>query len=155
MFWLSRGGRLVTVVAGAWIPPSSLEHAKRDVSPCGNDTVRTMTLPPTIADFFRMKNAREDEGLWMLFASDAVVIDGGEGTEVRGTDEIKQWIKKAVSGLNLHTEIRAYEECDGEWTVDTVMSGDFKASPARFQYFITIRDGKISALRSEFLGSLK
>jgi len=35
------------------------------------------------------------------------------------------------------------------------MSGDFKASPARFQYFITIRDGKNIALRSEFLGSLK
>ena len=146
------------MVAGAWrrsrIPPSWLEHTKRDVSPCGNDTVRTMTLPPTIAEFFRMKNAREDEGLWMLFAPDAVVIDGGEGTEMRGADEIKQWIKKAVSGLNLHTEIRAYKECDGEWTVDTVMSGDFKASPARFRYFITVSDGKLSALRSEFLGSL-
>ena len=79
---------------GGRIPPSSLERAKRDVSPCGNDTVRTMTLPPTIADFFRMKNAREDEGLWMLFASHAVVIDGGEGTEMRGTDEIKNGLKR-------------------------------------------------------------
>jgi hypothetical protein len=114
-----------------------------------------MTLPPAIATFFRIKNAREDEGLWTLFAPDAVIIDGGEGTEMRGTDEIKKWITKAVSGLNLHTEIRTCEERNGEWTVDTVMSGDFKASPARFQYFITVRDGRISALRSEFLGSLK
>ena len=114
-----------------------------------------MNLPLTIADFFRMKNAHEDEQLWTLFAPDAVIIDGGEGTQMRGTDEIKKWIKTAVSGLNLHTEIRKCEERDGEWTVDTVMSGDFKASHARFQYFITIRDGKISALRSEFLGSLK
>jgi hypothetical protein len=114
-----------------------------------------MTLPLAISDFFRMKNAHEDEELWTLFVSDAVVIDGGEGSEIRGTDEIKKWIKKAVSGLNLHSEIRACEERDGEWTVDTVMSGNFKASPARFQYFITVRDGKISALRSVFLGSVK
>ena len=74
---------------------------------------------------------------------------------MRGSDEVKKWIKKAISGLNLHTEIRECEEQGGEWIIDTVMSGDFKASPARFQYFIRVNDGKISALRSEFLGSLK
>jgi hypothetical protein len=114
-----------------------------------------MNLPPAIADFFRMKNAHEDDGLWTLFAPDAVIIDGGEGTEMRGADEIEKWIKKAISGLNLHTEIWNCEERDGTYIVDTVMCGDFKASPARFQYFITLRDGKIFALRSEFLGSVK
>ena len=114
-----------------------------------------MKLPKPIADFFEMKNAHDDAGLLTLLASDAVIIDGGEGTEMRGSDEIKKWIKKAISGLKLHTEIREYEERDGEWVIDTVMSGDFKASPARFQYFIIVKDGKISALRSEFLGSLR
>ena len=94
-----------------------------------------MNLPPTIADFFRMKNALEDEGLWKLFAPDAVIIDGGEGTEVRGADEIEMWIKKAISGLNLHTEIRNCEERDGTYIVDTVMSGDFKASPGALSVF--------------------
>src|SRR5258708_3540207 len=87
-----------------------------------------MKLPKPIADFFEMKNAHDDEGLWTLFASDAVIIDGGEGTEMRGSDEIKKWIKKAISGLKLHTEIREYGERNSEWIVDTVMSGDFKAS---------------------------
>jgi hypothetical protein len=114
-----------------------------------------MNMPAPIADFFRMKNAHDDEGLLMLFAADAVIIDGGEGTEMRGAEEIQKWIKKAISGLNLHTEIRECEERDGKWIIDTVMSGDFKASPARFQYFVTIRDGKIASLRSAFLGSLK
>jgi SnoaL-like domain len=114
-----------------------------------------MNMPAPITNFFRLKNAHDDEGLLTLFATDAVIIDGGEGTEMRGTEEIQKWIKKAISGLNLHTEIRECEERDGEWIIDTVMSGDFKTSPARFQYFITIRDGKISSLRSAFLGSLK
>jgi SnoaL-like domain len=114
-----------------------------------------MNMPAPIADFFRLKNSHDDEGLLTLFATDAVIIDGGERTEMRGTDEIQKWIKKAISGLNLHTEIRQREERDGEWIIDTVMSGDFKASPARFQYLVTIRDGKIASLRSAFLGSLK
>jgi hypothetical protein len=121
----------------------------------GFDRMVDMRLPKPIADFFEMKNAHDDEGLWTLFASDAVIIDGGEGTEIHGADEIKKWIKKAISGLNLHTEIKSFEQRDHEWVIDTVMSGDFNASPARFQYFIIIEDEKISALRSEFLGSLK
>ena len=70
-------------------------------------------------------------------------------------DEIKKWIEKASSVLNLHTEARDYAEHNGEWVIDTVMSGDFKASPARFKYFITLRGANISTLRVEFLGSLK
>ena len=73
-----------------------------------------MNLPKPVADFFEMKNAHDDEGLWTLFASDPVIIDGGEGTEMRGSDEIKKWIKKAISGLKLHTEIREYEDRNGE-----------------------------------------
>lgn len=111
--------------------------------------------PSVIADFFRLKNKKNDEGLWRLFVEDAVVVDSGEGKEMHGVDEIKEWIAKSISGLNLQTEIRDSEERDGEWIIDTVMSGNFKASPARFQYFIKITDSKISYLRSEFLGSLK
>ncbi len=115
-----------------------------------------MSQPPTvIADFFRLKNEQNDEGLWKLFADDAVVVDSGEGKEMHGADEIKKWIAKSISGLNLQTEVRGSEERDGEWVIDTVMTGNFKASPARFQYFIKISGGKISYLRAEFLGSLK
>jgi hypothetical protein len=102
-----------------------------------------------------MKNGRDDDGLWSLFTEDATVIDGGEGKNAQGADEIKKWIEKAISGLNLHTEIRDCKEQDGEWIVDTVMTGDFKASPARFEYFITLNGDKISALRVECRGSLK
>jgi hypothetical protein len=49
-----------------------------------------MILPSTIADVFPMKNAHEHEELWTLLAPDAVIIDGGEGTQMRGADEIKK-----------------------------------------------------------------
>jgi ketosteroid isomerase-like protein len=114
-----------------------------------------MNIPALVADFFRMKNEQDHDGLWALFASDATVVDGGEGKKVQGAEEIKKWIQKALSGLNLHTEICDCKEESGEWVVDTVMTGDFKASPARFEYFITVTRNKISALRVEFRGSLR
>jgi hypothetical protein len=113
-----------------------------------------MNLPAPIADFFRLKNKHNDTGLWLLFADDAVVVDAGEGKKMQGADEIKKWIQKAISGLNLQTDIEDCKEQDGEWVIDTVMAGDFKASPARFEYFITLENGKISTLRTEFRGSM-
>ena len=35
-------------------------------------------LPKPITDFFRLKNAEDDEGLAQLFTEDAAVIDAGE-----------------------------------------------------------------------------
>jgi hypothetical protein len=114
-----------------------------------------MNLPATITDFFRMKNEHDDAGLWSLFTEDATVIDSGEGKRMQGAEEIKKWIQKAISGLNLHTEVRDCREHGQEWIVDTVMTGDFKASPARFEYFIALSGDRIAVLRVEFRGSLK
>jgi hypothetical protein len=91
-------------------------------------------LPEPIAEFFRLKNAEDDEGLSLLFSGDATVIDAGERKEMRGRAEITRWIEKSVSGLHLQTDVRDWKERDGEWIVDTVMTGNFKASPARFEY---------------------
>ena len=114
-----------------------------------------MNPPVPIADFFRMKNEHDDDGLWSLFTEDATVIDGGEGKKMQGADAIEKWIQKSISGVNLHTEVRDCKEQGEEWIIDTIMTGDFKASPARFEYFITLSGEKISALRVEFRGSLK
>lgn len=102
-----------------------------------------------------MKNGHDDPGLSALFTDDATVIDAGEGKKIQGAVAIKKWIQKAISGLNLHTDVRECNEHGGEWVIDTVMTGDFKASPARFEYFIILKGDKISALRVEFRGSLR
>jgi hypothetical protein len=112
-------------------------------------------LPKPIGDFFRLTNAENDEGLSVLFSEDATVIDAGERKEVRGHDEIARWIEKSISGLHLQTDVRGWAEQDGVWIVDTVLTGNFKASPARFEYFISLTGEKISKLRVEFRGSLK
>jgi hypothetical protein len=113
-----------------------------------------MNLPTPIADFFRRKNEHDHNGLSSLFTQNATVTDAGEGKKMQGPEEIKKWIQKSISGLNLHTEVRDCKQQDGEWLVDTVMTGDFKASPARFEYFITLSGDKISALCVEFRGSI-
>jgi hypothetical protein len=112
-----------------------------------------MNPPAPIEAFFQRKNAVDDAGLASLFTDDATVVDGGEGKTMQGIEEIKDWIHKSIVRLNLHTDVRHCQRRDGEWVIDTVMSGDFKASPARFEYFIALTGKKISALRVEFRGS--
>jgi hypothetical protein len=101
-----------------------------------------------------MKNEHDDSGLSSLFSEDAIVVDVGEGKTMHGEGEIRTWVAKAISGLDVQTEIESCEQRDGQWIIDTVMRGDFKASPARFLYTIGLRGDKVSALRVEFLGSL-
>ena len=112
-------------------------------------------LPEPITEFFRLKNAEDDEGLAQLFSDDATAVDAGEHKEMRGRAEITRWIEKSISGLHLQTHIRDGKERDGEWIIDTVMTGNFKASPARFEYFISLTGNKLSKLRVEFRGSEK
>ena len=112
-------------------------------------------LPKPIAEFFRLKNADDDEGLAQLFSEDAIVIDAGERKEMRGRAEITQWIEKSISRLHLQTDVQGWAERDGEWVVDTVLTGNFKASPARFEYFIALSSDKIAKLRVEFRGSTR
>jgi hypothetical protein len=114
-----------------------------------------MDIPTPIAHFFRMKNEHDDVGLGSLFTEAATVVDGGEGKVMQGAEAIKGWIRKSISGLGLYTNIRSCREQSSEWIIDTIMTGDFKASPARFEYFITLSDDRISALRVEFRGSLR
>lgn len=63
-------------------------------------------LPKPIEEFFRLKNAEDDEGLAQLFTEDATVIDAGERNEMRGRAEITRWIEKSISGLHLQTDVR-------------------------------------------------
>jgi hypothetical protein len=110
-------------------------------------------LPKPIAEFFRLKNDEDDEALPLVFSEDAIVVDAGERKEMRGREEIARWIEKSISGLHLQTDVRGWKEHEGEWVVDTVLTGNFKASPARFEYFISLTVDKISKLRVEFRGS--
>lgn len=112
-------------------------------------------LPKSITDYFHYKNSHDVSGMLSLFLDDATVIDRGENKTMYGKDEIEAWINSSLSGLNLSTEIAQAKETDGLWVIETIVSGDFSASPARFIYTIGVEQEKLSSLDIAFAGSLK
>lgn len=113
------------------------------------------STPKSISEYFEYKNTHDKTGLLSVFTNDARILDRGEGREVHGKDEIEIWIDTSLSGINLHTEVSKITEDDGLWVVETVVSGNFSASPAKFIYRITLDTEKIASLDIEFGGSLR
>jgi len=112
-------------------------------------------LPKVIAQYFHFKNTHDKEGLLSVFSNEAFIVDRGEKKEIRGKDQIGTWIDKSLSGLNLHTEISQVKVQNGNWVIETIVCGDFSASPAKFIYHLEIVNDKIEFLDIEFAGSLK
>lgn len=110
-------------------------------------------LPEVIIEYFHHKNNHNKLGLLSTFSDKAVVFDRGENKELHGQDQIELWIDKSLSGLNLKTEISEFRKEDDTWTIDTIVSGDFKASPAKFIYNFVLEQNKIIFLDIEFVGS--
>ena len=121
-----------------------------------NNRIETMNnIPNTISEYFRYKNDHDKAGLLSVFDESIVVFDRGENKEVRGKEQLEKWIETSLSGLNLYTEISRVKEEGDVWTVDTIVSGDFKASPASFIYLVRLEHDKIVMLDIQFAGSLK
>lgn len=74
---------------------------------------------------------------------------------MHGREEVAAWIEKSILGPHLQTDVRGWTSCDGEWIVDTVLTGNFKANPAGFAYFISLSNEKTAKLRVEFRGSAR
>jgi hypothetical protein len=83
---------------------------------------------------------------WLLMA--------GKGGHCTGRRKYRNGFK-TQSQASICIQTSAAAQRGGEWVLETVVTGDFKASPARFEYFITLDRDKISSLRVEFRGSLK
>jgi hypothetical protein len=80
------------------------------------------------------------------------IISGPKVLELTGGGKVLTCMDEH---LRLGADVRGWKEHEGEWIVDTVLTGNFKASPARFEYFISLMGDKISKLRVEFRGSQK
>lgn len=111
-------------------------------------------LPEVISSYFSYKNSHNKAGLLSVFAATAKVFDRGENKEIQGMDEIEIWIDTSLAGLNLQTEIEDVTKEGDLWSVSTIVSGDFKASPARFRYLVGVSDDKISSLDIAFAGTV-
>lgn len=111
-------------------------------------------IPKVVSNYFKYKNEHDKAGLLSVLSTDVVIIDRGENKELKHIEEIERWIDKSLTGINLHTEISSTKEEGGVWEVQTIVSGDFKASPAKFIYYIKLDREKICFVDIEFGGSL-
>jgi hypothetical protein len=59
-----------------------------------------------------------------------------------------------VAGYKLTSEVRSFEERNGEHVAGVVVSGDFPGSPYEFEYRFKLRGDKIAELAIDPIGSL-
>lgn len=109
-------------------------------------------LPEPIANYFRCKadeNLTEAAG---TFTPAAMVFDKGEDREVFGQEAIHRWFIEQAATVKTTVDVVSLREESGEFVVTTLVSGNFKGSPAEFEYRFTLRDGLIDRLIIEFVG---
>jgi hypothetical protein len=109
-------------------------------------------LPEPVANYFRYKadeNLTEAAG---TFTPAAMVFDKGEDREVFGREAIHRWFIEQAATVKTTVDVVSSREENGEFVVTTLVSGNFKGSPAEFEYRFTLRDGSIDRLVIEFRG---
>ena len=101
------------------------------------------SLPAPLPDYFA---AGDHRATHRLFAADAHVHD--ENKSHSGSEEIKAWLDGVEERYHPRYRVKAAEP-DGDRTIVTFeVSGTFPGSPATLRQAITVRDGRISELRT-------
>jgi len=102
-------------------------------------------LPGALASYFTAVNAHDIERVLALFADDAIVKD--EGEEHRGRDAIRAWMRATSQKYGpLDVEPTAAVESGPVAVVTSVVSGNFKGSPATLRYTFTVERESITRL---------
>ena len=107
----------------------------------------TVALPQPIAAFFQAKNDHDVDAVIACFTPNATVFDEGENQKATGQDAIRKWMEGTIANYKLSTDVMKCADGDGETVVTALVTGDFPGSPISFDYFFTLKDGKIDALR--------
>lgn len=102
-------------------------------------------LPHTIEIYFSAANAHDSQLLADCFAEDAVVHD--EGKIYHGLAAIKEWNEVTSKKYALILEVISAVQEDGETIVTAQASGNFEGSPASIDFYFTVKNQKITALR--------
>lgn len=104
----------------------------------------TITLPPTLKDYFAAKNRHDIEAMLAPFAGDAVVRD--EGRTHRGRVEIGAWMTETTKKYRVSVEPTEASSAGDQWTVAGLVSGNFPGSPATLHYRFTLAGDRIAGL---------
>lgn len=113
-----------------------------------------VALPAPIDRYFAAKGGADVEETLACFAADATVKDRGEDREMRGIDQIRDWVTGTVAGYKLTSDVRSGEQRNEDFLASVVVSGDFPGSPYEFAYRFNLRGEKIAELDIDPIGSL-
>jgi ketosteroid isomerase-like protein len=106
------------------------------------------TLPTAVAGLLLATASHDRSGVLSSFADDAVLTDMGH--EHRG-DEIAKWCDTLYLGSNVVVHPLNVEERNGEIALAVAVNGDYASvgvtEPFQLDWFIKVKDGRISSLR--------
>jgi hypothetical protein len=112
----------------------------------------TIKLPQPVEKYFAAKGGANAEETLACFTGDATVWDNGEDLELRGIEQIRNWLSGTVAGYKLTSEVRSVEQRDDDYLIGVVVSGDFPGSPYQFAYRFTLKGDKIAELAIDPIG---
>ena len=105
----------------------------------------TPTLPELLTRYYAAANAHDADATIALFAEDAVVKD--EQKEVRGREAIRAWIAETTTKYGpIAVEPTDVAERGRTTVVTSIVSGDFKGSPATIHYTFFVDSKRIARL---------
>jgi ketosteroid isomerase-like protein len=105
----------------------------------------TPRLPELLTRYYAAANAHDADATVALFAEDAVVKD--EQTEHRGREAIRAWIAETTRKYGpIAVEPTDVAEGGRTTVVTSVVSGNFKGSPATLRYTFIADPQKIGRL---------
>jgi hypothetical protein len=111
-----------------------------------------METIPQIKAYFDAKGG-DVHSIDDCFADDVCIEDTGEDKTINGADDCKKWIVETNERYRLATEIVEMTNQDnGDIKVSVLSRGNFAPSAFPFDYFFTIRDGKIKKVKIIYTG---
>jgi hypothetical protein len=108
----------------------------------------TNELTGIAAEYVKAVNAHDADAIVALFAPDAYVNDARR--EIEGSDAIRRWVAKEITGDNVTMEVREARQHHDETIVRSVYDGTFDRTNLPGELILTdyirVRDGKIASL---------
>jgi ketosteroid isomerase-like protein len=108
----------------------------------------TTELAGTAAEYVKAVNSHDTDAIVALFAPDAYVNDVRR--EIHGTDSIRRWIAKEITGDSVTMEVREVLQHYDETIVRSLYDGTFDRTNLPDELILTdyirVRNGKIVSL---------
>jgi len=108
----------------------------------------TTEVTGTAAEYVNAVNSHDTDAIIALFAPDAYVNDARR--EINGTDSIRRWIAKEITGDSVTMEVREVVQHHGETILRSRYDGTFDRTNLPGELILTdyirIQNGKIVSL---------